>query len=88
MNCVTTLRSVGNFCPILGLVTRVLIGVRGLPDATAAKRVVVALQAVPGVGEVMHAQPGQMEVHYDPSKLTVMDLIRAVRGQGFPAGML
>jgi len=68
--------------------TRVLLGVRGLPDPAAAERVVVALKAVGGVQTVSSPHPGQMEVTYDPADLTVMDLIRAVRGQGFLAGML
>ncbi|WP_420595381.1 heavy-metal-associated domain-containing protein [Deinococcus sp.] len=65
---------------------RVLIGVRGM-DKEAGDRVSKALLAIEGV---LTAQPdqGQIAVQYDPSQLTVMDLIRAVRRQGFLAGML
>ena len=40
--------------------------------------------------ELLKAAPddGQIEVHYDPSLHTVMDLIREIRQQGFLAGML
>lgn len=68
--------------------TRVLLGVRGLPDPAAAERVMASLQGVRGVSGVSHPHPGQLEVTYDPSAATVMDLIRAVREQGFLAGML
>lgn len=61
---------------------------RGLPDAAAGERVLVALRAVGGVRAVSQPHPGQIEVTYDPASATVMDLIRAVRGQGFLAGML
>ncbi len=65
---------------------RTLIGVRGM-DKEAGLRVAAALLAL---GGVLKAVPddGQIEVHYDPSQHTVMDLIRAVRQQGFLAGML
>ncbi|GAA0498977.1 heavy-metal-associated domain-containing protein [Deinococcus depolymerans] len=66
--------------------TRVLLGVRGM-TRDAGTAVAAALTALPGV---IRATPddGQIEVHYDPSQLTVMDLVRAVRRQGFLAGML
>ncbi|EYB67725.1 hypothetical protein DEIPH_ctg033orf0158 [Deinococcus phoenicis] len=66
--------------------TRVLLGVRGM-TRDAGERVAAHLRALPGV---LQATPddGQIEVHYDPSQHTVMDLVRAVRAQGFLAGML
>ena len=66
--------------------SRVLIGVRGM-DREAGQRVAAALEAMNGVSRATPDE-GQVEVHYDPSLLTVMDLIRAVRKQGFLAGML
>lgn len=66
--------------------TRVLLGVRGM-DREAGERVAAYLQSVPGI---VRATPdtGQIEVHYDSSAHTVMDLVRHVRSQGFLAGML
>lgn len=68
--------------------TKVLLGVRGLVDNEATERVVKALKNLKGVSEVMPSQVGQLEVSYDPAAITVMDLLRTVRGQGFLAGML
>lgn len=67
---------------------RVLLGVRGLERPEQVEKVRSALLKVDGVGVVKGAEPGQLEVEYDPAKLTVMDLIRSVREQGFLAGML
>ncbi len=66
--------------------TRVLLGVRGM-SREAGDRVSAALKDLPGV-ERATPDEGQIEVHYDPTRLTVMDLVRAVRAQGFLAGML
>ncbi len=65
---------------------RTLIGVRGM-DREAGLRVAGSLLKLEGV---LKAAPddGQIEVHYDPSLHTVMDLIREIRQQGFLAGML
>jgi len=65
---------------------RTLIGVRGM-DREAGLRVAGSLLKLEGV---LKAAPddGQIEVHYDPSLHTVMDLIRDIRQQGFLAGML
>jgi copper chaperone len=65
---------------------RTLIGVRGM-DREAGLRVAASLLTLQGI---VKASPddGQIEVHYDPSQHTVMDLIRAIRQQGFLAGML
>ncbi|MCS7057646.1 MAG: heavy-metal-associated domain-containing protein [Meiothermus sp.] len=67
---------------------RVLLGVRGMERPDQVEKVSKALQRLEGVGEVRPAEVGQLEVAYDPQRLTVMDLIRAVREQGFLAGML
>ncbi len=66
--------------------TRVLIGVRGMTKEAGARIATLLLDQ----GGVTKAIPddGQIEVHYDPSRLTVMDLLRTVRSQGFLAGML
>jgi hypothetical protein len=53
----------------------------------AGEKVAAALMALPGVARAT-PDVGQIEVHYDPSAQTVMDLVRAVRRQGFLAGML
>ncbi len=66
--------------------TRVLLGVRGM-SREAGQTVAAALRALPGVSKAA-PDDGQIEVHYDPSQHTVMDLIRAIRQQGFLAGML
>ena len=66
--------------------TRVLLGVRGMNRA-AGEKVAAALLALPGVSKAI-PDDGQIEVHYDPSFHTVMDLVRTVRMQGFLAGML
>ncbi len=65
---------------------RVLMGVRGM-NREAGERVAGALRQIPGVVKVTPDE-GQIEVHYDPSQLTNMDLIRTIRQQGFLAGMI
>jgi copper chaperone len=70
------------------VMTKVLLGVRGLTEADATERVVKALKSLKGVKEVTPSHAGQLEISYDPAALTVMDLLRTVRGQGFLAGML
>jgi copper chaperone len=70
------------------IMNKVLLGVRGLSDRDATERVVKALKALKGVSEVVNPHAGQLEVNYDPAQITVMDLLRTVRGQGFLAGML
>lgn len=65
---------------------RVLLGVRGM-NKEAGERVATALRQLPGVLKAI-PDDGQIEVHYDPSQLTNMDLIRTVRQQGFLAGMI
>lgn len=66
--------------------TRVLLGVRGM-NKEAGVKVAAALQAMPGVSKAI-PDDGQIEVHYDASYHTIMDLVRTVRMQGFLAGML
>lgn len=66
---------------------RVLLGVRGMDDDEARAKVRDALLAVPGV---LAAEPGdarQVQVRYDDTETTVMDMIRALRRLGFLAGM-
>ena len=66
--------------------TRVLLGVRGLTPESGEK-VAQHLLTMPGVSKAM-PDTEQIEVHYDPGKHTIMDLVREVRSQGFLAGML
>ncbi len=54
----------------------------------AVTKVTAALKSIKGMGEINNPHPGQLEVNYDPAQITVMDLLRTVRGQGFLAGML
>ncbi|MGC8968732.1 heavy-metal-associated domain-containing protein [Thermus sp.] len=67
---------------------RVLIGIRGEPTPEGMERVLAALRGLEGVGEVQATGPAQVLVEYDPQTLTVMDLIRTIREEGFLAGML
>jgi hypothetical protein len=67
---------------------RVLIGIRGEPTPEGMDRVLKALRALEGVEEAQATGPAQLQVTYDPQSLTVMDLIRTIREEGFLAGML
>jgi copper chaperone len=67
---------------------RVLLGVRGLITEEAIEKVMNALKQIAGVAEVGNPHPGQIEVNFDPTQATVMDLLRAVRSCGYLAGML
>lgn len=67
---------------------RVLLGVRGMDRPEQIEKVSTAIKKLEGVQSVQTADNGQLEVEYDPHQLTVMDLIRVVREQGFLAGML
>ncbi|GIW30815.1 MAG: hypothetical protein KatS3mg071_0989 [Meiothermus sp.] len=67
---------------------RVLLGVRGMEQPEQVAKVSSAIKRLEGVRNVQSVDKGQLEVEYDPQRLTVMDLIRAVREQGFLAGML
>ncbi len=66
---------------------KVLMQVQGLVDADSTKRVMDSLEAMPGVQSVKLSDRGTLSIAYDGSYLTVMDLIRAVRKQGFLASM-
>jgi 5,10-methylenetetrahydrofolate reductase len=67
---------------------RVLIGIRGEPTPEGMDRILKALRALEGVEEAQATGPDQLQVTYDPQSLTVMDLIRTIREEGFLAGML
>jgi hypothetical protein len=67
---------------------RVLIGIRGVELPEQMEKILSALRALEGVQRAEQATLGQVEVEYDPYRLTVMDLIRSIREQGFLAGML
>jgi len=45
------------------------------------------LREVPGVLEVAPGDAARVAVEYDPTEVTAMDLIRALRRIGFLAGM-
>lgn len=66
---------------------RALVAVRGMDSPSAKQRVHQALASVVGVLRVQPGEDGKMIVDYDPSEVTVMDLIRALRRIGFLAGM-
>lgn len=66
---------------------RILLGVRGLDDEEGRERVHEALAAIPGVLQVGRGDAGQVEVRYDDTETTVMDMIRALRRLGYLAGM-
>ena len=68
--------------------SRVLIGIRGEPAPEGMARILNALKALEGVVEAQATGPAQVLVEYNPQTLTVMDLIRTIREEGFLAGML
>ena len=68
--------------------SRVLTGIRGEPTPEGMERILKALKRLEGVAEVQATGPAQVLVAYDPQSLTVMDLIRIIREEGFLAGML
>lgn len=67
---------------------RVLIGIRGEPTPEGMERILTALKGLEGVAQAQATGPAQVLVEYDPQALTVMDLIRTIREEGFLAGML
>ncbi|WP_018111141.1 heavy-metal-associated domain-containing protein [Thermus igniterrae] len=67
---------------------RVLIGIRGEPTPEGMERILKALKGLEGVAQAQATGPAQVLVEYDPQALTVMDLIRTIREEGFLAGML
>ena len=66
--------------------SRILIGVRGMTKE-AGDKIAKLLTDTEGIKKAIPDE-GQIEVHYDASLLTVMDILRVVRSQGFLAGML
>lgn len=64
-----------------------LMGVRGMDTPESRERVLAALRGVPGVDRASPADAERVNVVYDPSEVTVMDLIRALRRIGFLSGM-
>ncbi|PYE55318.1 heavy-metal-associated domain-containing protein [Deinococcus yavapaiensis] len=66
--------------------SRILIGVRGMTKE-AGDKIARLLEDTEGIKKAIPDE-GQIEVHYDASLLTVMDILRVVRSQGFLAGML
>lgn len=67
--------------------TRVLLGVRGMDTTAAKEKVRRTLAELDGVDTVEVVGDEQVAVGYEPTVLTVMDLIRALRSIGFLAGM-
>lgn len=65
-----------------------LIGIRGQPTPEGMERILKALKGLEGVAQAQATGPAQILVEYDPQALTVMDLIRTIREEGFLAGML
>ena len=65
-----------------------MLGVRGVETEEQAEVIKKTLAALPGVARVEVTKDGQVVVEYDPHRLTVMDLIRALREKGFLAGMV
>lgn len=65
-----------------------MLGIQGIESDDQMKKVVAALARQKGVVKTEVQQLGQVTVEYDPHRLTIMDLIRAVREEGFLAGML
>ncbi|WP_041658290.1 heavy-metal-associated domain-containing protein [Marinithermus hydrothermalis] len=67
---------------------RVMLGIRGIESEEQMRVVLEALLRLEGVTKAEAPHLGQVVVEYDPHRLTVMDLIRTTREQGFLAGML
>jgi len=70
------------------MMNRVMLGIQGVENYGQMEVVSKALEKQKGVNKVEVQQLGQVVVEYDPQQLTVMDLIRAVREEGYLAGML
>ena len=66
---------------------RALMRVRGMDTAASRDQVIQTLQGVAGVVAVTGGDAEQVNVEYDSTEVTVMDLIRALRRLGFLAGM-
>ena len=70
------------------MMNRIMLGIQGVQNDEQMEKVVTALARQKGVLKTEVQQLGQVAVEYDPHRLTVMDLIRTVREEGFLAGML
>lgn len=70
------------------MMNRIMLGIQGVQSNEQMEKVVAVLARQKGVLKTEVQQLGQVTVEYDPHRLTVMDLIRAVREEGFLAGML
>jgi copper chaperone CopZ len=70
------------------MMNRVMLGIQGVENFEQMNKVTEALKEQQGVLKAEVQQLGQVVVEYDPHRLTVMDLIRTVREEGFLAGML
>jgi len=70
------------------MMNRVMLGIQGVENFAQMNKVTEALSKQQGVLKTEVQQLGQVMVEYDPHRLTVMDLIRAIREEGFLAGML
>lgn len=67
---------------------RVLIGIRGMNDTNDPERVEAALNDLEGVSSAsVSLRDRQAAVEYDEGQLTTFDLVRALRNEGFKAGM-
>lgn len=67
--------------------SRVILGVKGMDTPEAVRKVKETLQVLEGVTRVDAGTDRQAAIEYDPSSITVMDFIRALRKIGFIAGM-
>lgn len=67
---------------------RVLLGIKDLKGQSEVDRVKRTLLIVSGVKSVSAGLDGQASVEYDGDELTIMDLIRALRKEGFVSGMV
>ncbi|MCA9840153.1 MAG: hypothetical protein KC422_24800 [Trueperaceae bacterium] len=67
---------------------RVLLGIKDInkqSDVDIVKRVLLTMH---GVQSVQAGMDGQAAVEYNGDELTIMDLLRALRREGFVAGMV
>lgn len=67
---------------------RVLLGIKDVKrqaDVDIVKRVLLTMH---GVKSVQAGLDGQAAVEYDGDELTIMELLRALRREGYVAGMV
>lgn len=67
---------------------RVLLGIKEMNKASDIDLVKRTLLTIRGVQSVQAGMDGQASVEYNGEELTIMDLLRALRKQGFVAGMV